>query len=194
MKYIIEHLEKEVYDWCLIEYEHISKIVGKGNLIFTNVKSKEDKKKLVKWGEVYNESIHFLINNLFAGKRLCLLDSDAKKTLCPYDADKFDFLIFGGILGDYPPKARTKELLGDLECEKRNLLKEQMSTDNAVYTTKKIISGVRINKMKFKDGTEIKINKIESTILPYRYAIVNGKPLISEKLMRYLKRRNLKSI
>ena len=40
MKFIIEHLEPELYDWCLIEYEHISKIVGKENLIFTNINKK----------------------------------------------------------------------------------------------------------------------------------------------------------
>lgn len=188
MKYIIEHLEKEVYEWCLIEYEHISKIVGKENLIFTDVKNNSDKKKLISFGEVYSESIHFLINNVFAGKRLCLLDLDAEKTLSPSDKNEFDFLVFGGILGDYPPKARTKELLGDLKCEKRNLWKEQMSTDNAVYTAKKIISGTEIGKIKFKDEIEIWINDKESTILPYRYVLAGGKPLISKKLLGYLKK------
>ena len=46
MKVIIEHLEPELYDWCLIEYEHISKIAGKGNLIFTNIKNKKETEKL----------------------------------------------------------------------------------------------------------------------------------------------------
>ena len=45
MKFIIEHLEKKLFEWCLIEYEHISKIVGKNNLIITNVK-KSDLSKL----------------------------------------------------------------------------------------------------------------------------------------------------
>ena len=49
MKFVIEHLESELYEWCLIEYEHISKIVGKDNLTFTNIKS-EDKKKLRDYG------------------------------------------------------------------------------------------------------------------------------------------------
>ncbi len=43
MKFIIEHLEPELYPWCLIEYKHISKIVGKNNLIYTNI-NKEYKK------------------------------------------------------------------------------------------------------------------------------------------------------
>ena len=43
--YIIEHLEPELYEWCLIEYKEISKIAGKENLWFSNINPK-DKKKL----------------------------------------------------------------------------------------------------------------------------------------------------
>ena len=39
----------------------------------------------------------------------------------------------------------------------------------------------------FKDEIEIPINDIESTILPYRYALVKGKPLMSPDLLKYLK-------
>ena len=47
MKFIIEHLENEVYEWCLIEYENMSKVVGKENLIFTKTSSSK-LKNLVK--------------------------------------------------------------------------------------------------------------------------------------------------
>jgi len=43
MKYAIEHFGK-LFKWYYIEYAHISKIVGKKNLIFTNVKGKRDKR------------------------------------------------------------------------------------------------------------------------------------------------------
>ena len=113
MKYIVEHLEKNVYKWCLIEYTHISKIVGKENLIFTNVK--KDKKKLEKLGEVREKSVKEL--NL---KNACVLDPNAEITLSSKD-NSFGYLIFGGILGDYPPKKRTKsELSSKLDFEKRN--------------------------------------------------------------------------
>ena len=36
--FIIEHLEPKMWPWCIIEYRHISKIVGKNNLIITNTK------------------------------------------------------------------------------------------------------------------------------------------------------------
>lgn len=33
-------------------------------------------------------------------ERICLLDSEADETLCPEDKEKFDYFLFGGILGN----------------------------------------------------------------------------------------------
>jgi len=63
-----------------------------------------------------------------------------------------------------------------------------MSTDNAVYVVKQIVNGTPLEKIPFQDEIEIKLNKIESTILPYRYALVNGKPFYSKELINYLKK------
>ena len=41
--YIIEHLEPKIGRWTLIEYAHISKIVGKRSLWFTNIKHRSKK-------------------------------------------------------------------------------------------------------------------------------------------------------
>ena len=91
--FIIEHLEPALFPWCLLEYKHISKIVGKRNLWFTNIKDK-DKNKLSKYGKVFTESIKQLINKnyhchnvkthlYFTNKNICILDPEAKKTLTP---------------------------------------------------------------------------------------------------------------
>ncbi len=181
--FIIEHLEPELREWCLIEYEHISKILGKSNIWFTNIKNTKDAKKLIKFGSVFQKSVKKM--NL---KQACLLDPEARKTLSPKDR-KYKYFIFGGILGDYPPRRRTQQELTKFlpKTAKRNLGKMQMSTDNAVYTVKKIIKGTPLNKLKFRDDIEIIINEIESTQLPFRYNIVNKKPLLSKKLISYLK-------
>src|SRR3989344_2037027 len=76
MKFIIEHLEPKLYEWCLIEYKHISKLVGKKNLIFTNIKNQKDISKLRKLGSVKKESVAELKLN-----KACLLDPKASKTL-----------------------------------------------------------------------------------------------------------------
>ncbi|MBI2109586.1 hypothetical protein HYT58_00235 [Candidatus Woesearchaeota archaeon] len=181
MKFIIEHLEQELGEWSFIEYEHISKIVGKKNLIFTNIKSR----KLMKFGQVINSSV----KNLRLGK-VCLLDPGAKETLTPAKAKKFEYLVFGGILGDFPAKNRTKERFKNFKISRFNLGKEQMSTDTAVLVTKMICSGTKLGEIKFKDHIEIGLDNFLAIVLPYRYVIKNRKPVISKELIDYLKKRN----
>ena len=182
--YVIEHLEPRVYKWCLIEYKNISRIVGKKNLWFTNIKRKN--KNLEKLGRVIKESISKL--NL---KNACLLDPEANKTLSPNEAKKFDYFIFGGILGDYPPRKRTNSELTKFVkgAVQRNIGKKQFSTDNAVLVVKEIAKGTPLEKMKFIDKISIKINDVESTELPYLYPIINGKLQISRELINYLKKK-----
>ena len=188
MKFIIEHLEPELYEWCLIEYEHISKIVGKQNLIFTDIKDK-DTKKLKKYGKVYKKSIVEL--NF---KSICVLNQYSKKTLITKDKNKFKYLVVGGILGDNQAKKRTNILINNLKkhkikFEERNLDNKQMPTDAAVFVAKKILEGKTLNDFKFIDKVEIEINENESVTLPFRYVIDNHKLIIYEKLVDYLRKR-----
>ena len=181
--YIIEHLEPELFEWCLMEYEHISETVGRENLWFTNIQEK-DKKKLEKFGRVFSESVKSMkLTNS------CVLDPEVTETLEP--SDKFDYFIFGGILGDYPPRKRTQEELTPFiaEARVRNIGKEQMSTDNAVYTVKQIELGKKLGDLKFQNNVSIEINEFESVELPYLYNLVEGKPFMSPKLVTYLKKK-----
>lgn len=179
MMYIIEHLEPKVFKWCLLEYTHISNTVGKKNLMFTNVKN--GKKLLEPLGKVRKESVNDL--NL---KNACLLDPSAKKMLSKDDM-KFDYIILGGILGDYPRRRRTKRI--KIESEKRNLSPKQMSTDTAAYVAKKLLSGVKLEDIKFKDKIEIHLGPKESVILPFRYVEENGKIFLPEGFVEFLKRK-----
>jgi len=184
--YIIEHLEPKLWPWCVMEYKHISNLVGKKNLWITNINKASEVAKLSKYAKVIGLSVSSLIL-----KDSCILDPESTRLLSPKIARKYRYFIFGGILGDYPPKKRTKkELTSKFKHTKSfNIGKEQMSTDNAVYTVKQIIRGVPLNKLKFQDQAEIKINRIESIILPYRYNLIKGKPFISPEVIHYLKRK-----
>lgn len=181
--YVIEHLDKSIGKWSLIEYEHISKIV-KGRVWFTNIKKSGDKKKLSAFGKVFSERFQDL---RIDPKEVCVLDPDAKKTLSKEDR-KLKYFVFGGILGDYPPKKRTKKELTKFlpGSETRNIGKKQFSTDNAVFVSKEILDG-RGKKLKFMDKVELKFSEFESVELPFRYPVVNGKPFMSEKIVNYLK-------
>ncbi len=187
MKFVIEHLEPELYKWCLIEYRHVSEIVGKRSAIFTNI-DKKDAKKLKKYGRVYSNSITDLkLTNI------CVLSQYAEKALTAKDQSKFKYFVFGGILGDSPAKNRTNILINNLKkhkikFESRNLGRKQMPTDTAVYIAKKILEGKKLSKFKFVDELEIEINENESVTLPFRYAVDNNKVILNKKLVEYLRK------
>jgi ribosome biogenesis SPOUT family RNA methylase Rps3 len=174
--YVIEHLEPRLYKWCLIEYSHISHIVGKENLMFTNASSE----KLKKLGKVCRKRAAQV-----GLSKACVLDPFAGRQLT--SKDRFDYYIFGGILGDEPMQGRTgKELV--MDCARRNIGREQMSTDNAAYVAKHIINGGSLSGLDFQDDVEIPVRKGESVILPFRYVVVEGKPLLAPGLVEHLKR------
>lgn len=180
-KFIIEHLEEELFDWCFLEYKSMSKTVGKENLIITSIKNPKDRKKLEPFAEVKEESVLDL-----SLTNTCLLDMDAEKELSPYD--KFDNLVFGGILGDNPPQKRTIKFLAGLKAEKRHLGKMQMATDNAVLTAKMITDGKNLSEIKFIDNPSIKMEEGLDLELPYRFVEVNGKPFISDELLFHIRK------
>ncbi len=184
VKYIIEHLEPRLYKWCALEYTHISKLVGKSNLIITNLKTANNKNKLRNMARCHQRSVAEL--DL---KNVLLLDPSAKQTLKKADTKKYDYLLFGGILGDYPMRKRTKSMLSKLDLPKRNLGKKQFPTDNAVYVAKQISKGIPFSKMSFMDGLEIPITPSSSVELPFRYAIKDNRPLISKEVMELIRKK-----
>ena len=188
MKFIIEHLEPKLYEWCLIEYEHISQIVEKNNTIFTNI-NKKNIKKLKKYGTVFEKSISDL-----AFKNICVLSQYSKKQLTSNDKNRFEYFAFGGILGDNPAKKRTNTIMNSLKSKKikfetRNLGKKQMPTDAAVYATKKVLEGKKLNDLKFVDELEIEINENESVALPFRFVVDDNKLVINKKLAEHLRKK-----
>lgn len=70
--------------------------------------------------------------------RVCLLDPRATQVISPSDGETFDFFLYGGILGDDPPRDRTGELR-KLGFEGRHLGPVQMTTDTAVGVTKRVV-------------------------------------------------------
>ncbi len=184
MKFVIEHLEPKIGKWASFEYENISKIVGKENLIFTNLKRKN--KFLESLGKSEKKRIFELG---IPEDKICILDPDAKEILTPNDSKEFEYFIFGGILGDNPPRKRTGPELSSFipNAEKRHIGNRQMSTDNAVLTTKMILDGKKFEEIKFIDDPEIQFDEFRFLELPYRYVDINGKPQMSEKLFKFLK-------
>ena len=185
MKYVIEQIDPEMFEWCIVEYLNAASAVGKENFMVTNVGEQdvsglsgiETKKEKV--GEM-------------GLKRVCVLDPEAEEELVPEDAEKYDYLVFGGILGHYPPQSRTRNLVVE-SADRRNLGKDQMTTDNAVMTAKQIMTGKKISELEFVQDFVIDIEKNEDTgageqiLLPFKYVIIDGKPFISDEIIEYVK-------
>ena len=125
--------------------------------------------------------------------KFCILDPDTEKVLTPEDAKRFDYFIFGGILGDDPPQKRTGPELSYFmpNVEKRHIGDKQMSTDNAVLTTKLILDGKNFEEINFIDSPELQFDEFRFLELPYRYVNVGTKekpiPQMSKKLFQFLK-------
>lgn len=183
--FIIEHLEPELWPWCVIEYKHISETVGKDRVWFTNIQSK-DVSKLEKYGQVSVKSVKTLVLD-----NVAVLDPESPELLTPENSKEIKYFIFGGILGDYPPKKRTKKELTKFikNAKSYNIGKEQFSTDNAVLVTHLISQGSRFQDLKFQDKLEVKTGKYDSFILPYLYTLIDNKPFVSPELIKYLKKK-----
>jgi ribosome biogenesis SPOUT family RNA methylase Rps3 len=180
MKFIIEHMEPDLSEWCLAEYSHISSLLGKQNATFTNV-PKDGIKRLESLGVATAKKaseLHF--------KKACILDPKAKVQLSKKDAEEFDYFIFGGILGNNPAEGRTSILTKAMTLPTRNLGEKQFSTDTAVYVAKKMLEGTLLKDIHFVEEVEIQIDEGESMILPFPYAVENNKLVISDKLIQHI--------
>ena len=179
MKFVIEHLDPEVWDWRLVEYKHIAAFAGKEQIIFTNVKKGAE--RLAGLGEVHAGRVDEL--NL---KNACVLDPKAEKTLSPEDA--FDYLIIGGVLGNHPMDGRTeKEITSRLPFPARNLGDVQMSTNTAAYVAWKISQGKRFEEFEFVEELVIPIQKHEEVELPFRFVVEDGKVVLPDDYYEMVK-------
>ncbi len=179
MKAIIEHLEGNLSKWVLLEYEHTSSIVGRGNLTFTNVKGKADRKTLERFGRVTEKSVSEL-----ELKNLIVLDPSAKKTLGPRDFPAT--IIIGGICGDSPRQGRTFALLTSVlkKPKARNIGKLQFTIDGSAYVAKMVSGGARLGEIKVKPRLALELNECETVEIPLAYPEGFVTPGLAEMLKR----------
>ncbi|ODV83454.1 hypothetical protein CANARDRAFT_203144 [[Candida] arabinofermentans NRRL YB-2248] len=189
MKYVIEHMEQGFTEWVILEYSQILKDVGRDNLILTslpeNTTESDIPKRLLDLGLQWTTSeLTTIIGTDTPVSKLCLLDPRAEIDLQPEDKQEFDYFIFGGILGDHPPRDRTTELKVKLGCATRRLGSLQMTTDTAIRTTKLILNGNKFEDINFIDYPEIRFNKYEATEMPFRYILdEDSKPILPQVLL-----------
>jgi len=206
MKFLIEHMEPKLFKWCILEYTHISEeaTIRGDTVLFTDLKNTKNMGKLKGLGKLYSESAAQIFkNNKFNGRpvRLCVLDLNAEKVLSKSD-NNFDFVLLGGILGDFPRQNRTKGLLesmndAGINYETRHLGKDQFSTDIALIVAQELLAGKKLSELEFVDEYEIEIAPEkpgecgESISLPFKYLIRNGKPVVAKGLIDLVKKQKV---
>lgn len=122
--------------------------------------------------------------------QICLLDSEASEELSFEDVKKFDFFLFGGILGnvDEFDFDRTS-VLRVKGYPTRRLGSMQMTTDTAVRVSKMILcDNIPFPTISFVDRPEFQINETEKLVMDFRYVRgVDGEPLICPRVLELLK-------
>ncbi|KAJ9619565.1 hypothetical protein H2203_008345 [Taxawa tesnikishii (nom. ined.)] len=190
--YIVEHLDPELEAWSALEYRCIAAESHAAGSSFhltsvpTSLKLPE-----VLQGAPGLSVKHEGVEELYATTKdkVCLLDPAAKTELSPEDGSRFDVFLFGGILGDDPPRDRTSELRKK-GFEGRRLGPVQMTTDTAVRVTRIVVQDrIPLGKIRYVDHPEIKVDEHESTEMPFRYVLDSrGQPIFPEGMVDLIKK------
>eukprot|EP01104_Vermistella_antarctica_P020717 TRINITY_DN8988_c0_g1_i1.p1 TRINITY_DN8988_c0_g1~~TRINITY_DN8988_c0_g1_i1.p1 ORF type:complete len:239 (+),score=67.41 TRINITY_DN8988_c0_g1_i1:49-765(+) len=183
--FVVEHLEPEVGKWYELECKNMLKTVGADRLVFTNMK--DDAFEKINTPDLVRTATPFSELNV-PSEQVCLLDPRGEEAIKPEDLTTFRYFLFGGILGDHPPKDRTK-VLRVLPVVARHLGDRQMSTDTAVIVTHKVLtSQTPLDKLEFQDDISLQIGEKDWTELPYRYMTKDdGSPSVAPGLVDLLR-------
>ncbi|KAH7149338.1 SAM-dependent RNA methyltransferase [Dactylonectria estremocensis] len=190
--FIVEHLDPELGPWSELEYLAIAsetKATG-GSFILSSLPPTFQVPADLASNPAFKAENRG-VEELYAGQksRVCLLDPAAAKDLSPEDGETFDAFLFGGILGDDPPRDRTSELRKK-GFEGRRLGPKQMTTDTAVRVTRIVVQDkVALGQVPYVDFPELKFNEHESTEMPFRYVKTeDGKPIMPKGMVELIQK------
>lgn len=197
--------------WVELEYKHMRTLAGpSASIAFTNLSSATsaslsaafsntnisdfDSSPAQAQAECHKQGVLALMKSSdidISLEQVCLLDPKASLALTPSDGDagKFTWFLFGGILGDDPPRDRTAELRA-LGFPTRHLGPVQMTTDTALGVTKRVIvDRVPLEEIPYVDYPTIRFNARESVEMPFRYMTTSGtkdEPLLPPGMKEHL--------
>ncbi|KAJ5714305.1 uncharacterized protein N7483_011486 [Penicillium malachiteum] len=189
--FVVEHLDPELGPWSALEYACIARESHDrgARFLLSSVPAELQMPAdlaATRGLEVEQRSVE----DVFAHckERVCLLDPSATVELSPEDGDNFDVFLFGGILGDDPPRDRTSELRKKGYVGRR-LGPKQMTTDTAVRVTRMVVhEKIPLEKINYVDYPEILINQHERTEMPFRYVTdENGEPIMPAGMVDLIK-------
>jgi ribosome biogenesis SPOUT family RNA methylase Rps3 len=187
---VVEHLEEGISRWMLEEYKEAVRVAGdRGYRVVIAGVAREDLASLLEsmgvealtgGGEILYDRVDAIV-----------LDPWAPKPLEPWEAERACCFIIGGIMGDHPPKGRTRILSWRyMNAAKRNLGPYQLSIDGAVKVALMVASGLRLSEIDIalEPTLHLKTPLGEVEVqLPYAYPLrPDGRPWIAEGVVRLL--------
>ncbi|KAI4652419.1 hypothetical protein J4E93_002621 [Alternaria ventricosa] len=196
--FVVEHLDPELEEWSSLEYSSIAaeSHASGAQFLLSSVPASLKLPANLQGAKGLNVEIRG-IEEIYADKKdkVCLLDPAAAKDLSPEDGETFDIFLFGGILGDDPPRDRTSELRKK-GYQGRRLGPVQMTTDTAVRVTRICVQDkVPVDNIPYIDHPDLKINKNESTQMPFRYVKDdNGEPIMPKGMRELIVKDSAKSL
>ncbi|KAK4496243.1 hypothetical protein PRZ48_012223 [Zasmidium cellare] len=199
--FIVEHLDPELEDWQALEYNCIyeeSQAADSAFLLSGLTSSFDSAEKLrVPESSKTKQTVEALYPSAEQRQKVCLLDPKAEKDLSPEDGELFEAFLFGGILGDDPPRDRTGDLR-KLGFPGRRLGPEQMTTDTAVRTTRIVVQeGRELDEIEYVDRPDFdvpsqpngdgKAGPAETVSMPFKYVKgTDGKPILPKGMLELL--------
>ncbi|TNY24680.1 DUF431-domain-containing protein [Rhodotorula diobovata] len=202
--YVIEHMEDDEADtsfphWIALEYAQMLKWAAPNTVIFsslspTSVKSLSE--QLIARGahpdsfRAETKSVLQLLKDEgIPLEKVCLLDPRAPAEIAPQDGNDYTWFLFGGILGDDPPRDRTGQLRAH-GFPGRHLGPVQMTTDTALGVTSLVASGGKtLSTIPFVDHPTISFGPHEGVEMPFRYVVddQSGEPILPQGMREHLK-------
>ncbi|SGY21115.1 BQ5605_C016g08198 [Microbotryum silenes-dioicae] len=201
--YVIEHMESDESDgsfppWVSLEYSQMLHLASPSQVIFSSL-SPQSVSSLGGLLESrgaskasYRAETRSILELMKAEgvdlSKVCLLDPKAQKEVSVEDREEFDWFLFGGILGDDPPRDRTGELR-KLGFPTRHLGPVQMTTDTALGVTKIVVQDqIPLDKVPFVNHPTIRFDEIESVEMPFRYVTdAQGEPILPKGMRELLR-------
>ena len=187
---VVDNMEVRASKWAVEEYvesSRVAKSIG-AEFYISGIITPELEALLARRG----------VELLLDSRSLCnrpdsiLLDLWAEKTLDPLEVWGARCFVIGGIMGDHPPRGRTRLLYDKYPyAAKRNLGRLQFSVDGAVKMLAKILAGMHVNEAEIIYPVSLEVKGHLGTViveLPYAYPAESGRPMIAEGVRRLLER------
>ena len=188
---VVENIEYSPSKWLIEEYLEAHRFASSRG--FRLVVSGVSNPVMAAFLESRGVEVSTLPGHDYNRSDCILLTLEAPRRLEPWEAQSAHCIIVGGIMGDHPPRGRTRLLRYSIYTApaERSLGDVQFSIDGAVKMAILVAEGRRLDDIDFVVGVSIEAETpmgIVEVELPYGYPVIDGRPSIPRGVVELIKR------